>query len=206
MDAAREVGGFGNAEVGELDLAGIAEEDVRGRDVPMDDARGVALFVCRVRKVEGGRERMRNVRCEARVERLPAPAQVTQHGSEVGAFDELEGEEVRPAGHAEVEDARDVTVMQECGQTCFAKEHLDEVGVVDERGQDPLEANALLETSETPSDRDERLGHAADAEPFDQLVVAKVFGGCGGHERTKVPQLGSMGPVPRCGGRRIRIG
>jgi len=33
---------------------------------------------------------------------------------------------------------------------------------------------------------EKRLGHTADAEPFNQIIVAKAFGGCSGHPRTKI--------------------
>ena len=113
LNAAREIRGFGDAEVGELDLAGVAEKHVRGRDVAVDDAGGVAFFVYGVREVERGRERVCDVRREARVERFSTSAQMAQHRTEVGAFDQLEREVVGAVGDAEVEHACDVPVMQE---------------------------------------------------------------------------------------------
>ncbi|MGB5221190.1 MAG: hypothetical protein WBN60_09185 [Polyangiales bacterium] len=92
MDAAGKVGGFGDAEVGELRFSGIAEKDVRGRDVAVDDACGVAFVVGGVREVERRRERVSEVRREPRVERFPMPAEVTQQRWKVGAYDQLEGE------------------------------------------------------------------------------------------------------------------
>ena len=61
LNAAGEVGGFGDAEVGELDLAGIAQEHIRGRDVAMDDAGGAAFIVGRVREIERRSERVCDV-------------------------------------------------------------------------------------------------------------------------------------------------
>jgi hypothetical protein len=57
--------------------------------------------------------------------------------------------------------------MQERGQARFSEKHFDEVGVVGERRQDALETHALLEAAWPAPDRDERLGHAADAKALD---------------------------------------
>ncbi len=113
---------------------------------------------------------------------------MTEHRPKVRSLDELEGEIVRAVGDAEVEHARDVTVMQERRKPRFAEKHLDEVGVVHERRENPLQAHALLEAVKPTTNRNERLSHPAYAEAFDQLVVAEVFGGREGHERNKIPQ------------------
>jgi hypothetical protein len=55
LNASGEVGRLRDSEVGELDLAGIAQEHVRGGQDAMDDGIG------RVRKVERGSERVRDV-------------------------------------------------------------------------------------------------------------------------------------------------
>jgi hypothetical protein len=70
-----------------------------------------------------------------------------------------------------------VAVVQERGQTSFAEKHFYGVGVVYERGQDALEPDALLEAFQTAPNRDERFGHAAYAQAFDQIVVTEAFSG-----------------------------
>ena len=52
-------------------------------------------------------------------------------------------------------------VVQEGGKPRFAKEHGDELGIVDKRRQDPLQTNTLLEVAGPTSNREKRLGHAA---------------------------------------------
>ena len=111
---------------------------------------------------------------------------MAQRCAKVGAFDQLEGQIVGAVGDAEVEHARDVPVMEERRHARLSAKHLDEVRVVGEGGQDSLEANALLEAARAASNRDEGLGHTADAEAFDQFVVTEVLGGRGGHERSKI--------------------
>ena len=73
-------------------------------------------------------------------------------------------------------------------QPRFTKKHLHELRVPNKRRQNPLETNTLLEPTRPTPNRQKRLGHPADTQPFDQLVVAKTFGGHGGHEASKVPQ------------------
>ena len=127
LDAAREVGGLGNAEVGELDLATVAQQHVRGGDVAVDDAGGDTVLVCGVRKVECGAEGVCEVRREPWVKRFASAAQVTERCAKVGPFDQLEGEIVGAVGDAEVEDAGDVAVVEERRHAGLAEKHFDEV-------------------------------------------------------------------------------
>ena len=188
LNAARMVGGFGDSKVRKLDLTGLAEQHVRRRHIAMNDAGSVPVLVGSMRKVERCGERVCHVRRQPRVEWLSLPTEMTQRPTKVDSFDELERQIVRAAGDPEVEHPRDVSVMKERRQTRFAKEHLHELRVADERRKDPLETNALFKPTRATPNRQEGLGHASDAEPLDQLVVAKTFGGRRGHERIKVTQ------------------
>jgi hypothetical protein len=92
---------------------------------------------------------------------------MAQRCAKVSAFDELEREVVLAIGDSKVEHPSDVAMVQQRRQPRLTEKHGDEVGVIDERGQDTFEANALLEVSRPASDRDERLGHAPDTQPLD---------------------------------------
>jgi hypothetical protein len=65
LDASGVVGGFGDPEVGELDLASVAEQHARGRHIAMNDTGGVSIIVRRVRKVERCSDRVREIRRQA---------------------------------------------------------------------------------------------------------------------------------------------
>lgn len=183
---------LGDAKIRELHLAPIAQQYVGRRDVAVDDALRFAFVGSRVREVEGRSQRVRDVGDEACVEPLVADAEVAKHCAKVASFDELEREIVCVIGHAEIEHTSDVPVVEQGGQPGFAQEHVDELRVSCERGQDAFEANALLETADAAAHGDEGLGHPADTQALDQLVVAKAFRGREGHERSKIAQRDAL--------------
>ena len=63
------------------------------------------------------------------------------------------------------------------GEPRLLHELLDELRVGLEGGQDALDAHVLLEPRRAATHRQERLGHAARAEPASQLVGAEADGG-----------------------------
>ena len=95
------------------------------------------------------------------------------------AVDVLHGDEVRAALVAEVEDLRDVRVVQPRRDPGLVQEHLHELLVLGEVRQDPLHHQLLLEALEADLARQMDLGHPAHGELPDQLVLTEVFGGQG---------------------------
>ena len=118
---------------------------------------------------------------------------MSQSRSKVGSFDELERQIVCAASDPKVEHPGDMPVMQERRQPCFTKKHLDKLRVADKRWQNSLETNTLLKPARPASNRQKRLGHPANPEPLNQLVVAKTFVGRRRHEPTKVTQRDRRG-------------
>jgi hypothetical protein len=91
---------------------------------------------------------------------------MTQRCTKVGSVDELERQVMRDSDDPKVEHPRDVPVMQERRQPCLTKKHLHELRVTDKRRQDPLETNALFESTRPTANRDKRLRHAPDSQPL----------------------------------------
>ena len=80
---------------------------------------------------------------------------------------------MRVVDAAELEDLTDVGVVQLAADLGFIDEHLDEVGVLRHRRQDPLDGEDLLEAFDAERLGLEYLGHAANADALEQDVLAE---------------------------------
>ncbi len=83
---------------------------------------------------------------------------------EVPAVDQLQRQEVAPAGDAEVQHLRDVAVLEAHRDVRLVEHHVAELRIGRIRRQDPLEDDRLLEPLGAVLDRQENLGHAAVGE------------------------------------------
>ena len=95
---------------------------------------------------------------------------------QVLAPDVLHRDEVRVVDAAELEDLADVGVVELARDLRLIDEHLDEVGVLGHRRQDPLDREDLLEAFDAEGLGLEDLGHAADADAFEQQVFPEGNG------------------------------
>ncbi|MCC6337269.1 MAG: hypothetical protein IT380_25150, partial [Myxococcales bacterium] len=94
------------------------------------------------------------------------PRRLAHHGREVLPGDELHGQ-VELAGRLvapEVEDLADVGVVQRGGDARLVEEHLHEVLVPADVGEDLLERDELPETARPGEEGEEELGHAPDGD------------------------------------------
>ena len=167
-------GHAGDAEVDQLHAAVVADEDVRGRDVAVDDAERVAVAVLLVMGVVqpggGADDDLQNV-----LGRQPPTLRLdrTDDLAQVLADDVLHREEEGAVVVADVVHLRDVGVMQRRRQASLRQQHPDEVLVVRVRREDPLERDQLLEAVLRQRPRHEQLRHPTDREPRQQLVLAE---------------------------------
>ncbi len=178
-----------DAEVRNLDGAVVRHEDVRRRDVAVDDverlAAGAALFV---RVVQAGRRRGDDpdgVR-QRKWRRLPRRAVGGRVGdlrlrlhelAQVRAEHVLHREERRLAVRADVVDLGDVRVRERRREARLVEEHAQQLGLEGVLRQDALDDDELLETfdADAGQPREVDLGHAPDGEPPDELVAAELL-------------------------------
>ncbi len=170
--------GLRDAEVAELDVALVGDQDVLGRHVAMHDVQIVALGVAAaVRVVErrghlGGdvdrqRNRQRNAQLAGRLlNRAQVAAVDVLHRDEVAAGLDL----------PEVVDVDDVRVVQLGRELGLVGEHRDELFVVGQVRKDLLDRDDLLESFHARSLGLVELGHAAAGDPFQDLVLAEAVG------------------------------
>ena len=168
--------GLGQAEVHELHLAVLRQQDVRRRDVAVDDAeRLVGLGVL---ELVGVLQRLaaldHHVDDRGGVEALALAALALDQPLQVAPVHELHHEEVRVVGRLrDVEDLDDVGVLQEQRQPRLVEEHADELLVLRQVRQDAFDRNRLLEALHRLGDAAEDLRHAAVIEAFrDRISVA----------------------------------
>ncbi len=164
-----------DAEVAELDVAFVADQDVLGRDVAVHEAEGAALEVLlTVRMIERRGETRTDQQRQAERQRAALGARAVQDRAQVLAVDELHRDEVVVADLAEVVDVDDVVVIELGGELGLVDEHRDEVGAVGEVRQDLLDGDRLLEALDALHARLPDLRHAADRDPLEQGVLTEL--------------------------------
>jgi hypothetical protein len=166
----------GHAEVGHLHVAGPPHEDVRRRHVTVHDAQGLLRL-----GVDGA---MGMVEPERRTHRdpgrvlerqgdAPLPGPV-QQDADVDTVDVLEDHEGLVVGLAEVDDADDVGMLQARPQPGLVEEHADGVGVALELGEQALHDDGAGKAGHAAGGAgDEDLGHATDADAFEEPIAAE---------------------------------
>jgi hypothetical protein len=167
-------GRLGDPEVDDLDGAVVADDDVRRRDVAVDDVERPAVGgLLLVRVVEAGGGVDDDV--DQVLEREPGPGLVRRADQppEVLPPDVLHGEEVGPVVLADVVDLDDVRVVERRREAGLAEEHLDQALVVGVLLEHALERDELLEAVDRDRPGDEQLRHPAGAEAVEELVLAE---------------------------------
>ena len=110
-------------------------------------------------------------------------ARVAEDPADVAAVDVLHRDEVLGADAAELEDLDDVDVVEQRGELRLADERLDEARVLGEVRQQALERDHALEAFDAALERAMDRRHTADAEALVDEVRAELlfFGGVGAH-------------------------
>ena len=136
---------LGDAEVGQLDLALIADQHVVRADVAVDDAQRLAVARLGVRVGQRAADAGGDVQAERGRPDDARRVRALQDLLEVPAVDQLQRQEVAPAGDAQVQHLRDVAVLQAHRDVRLVEHHVAELRIGRIRRQDPLEDDRLLE-------------------------------------------------------------
>ena len=155
-----------DSEIEDLRDARIAQEDVRRRDVAVDQAEALAIaileLVCIVQRIAGLLDHCREkAEIEVRL-RLRRAAQQRQHRDALEVFHH---DVQNTAGLAELVDLADVAVRHLRSDLRLGDQHLAEPRVVGEVREDPLHDVELFEPCGTFESREENLAHTTGREP-----------------------------------------
>jgi len=101
---------------------------------------------------------------------LPGPPGLAHDAAQVLAVHELHGDVVGAADLTQVVDLRDVRVVEVGRDAGLVQEHLDELGVVRQVREDPLDHQVPLEALDARLPRQPHLGHPARGELLQQHV------------------------------------
>ena len=104
-----------------------------------------------------------------------AGAQRLEHAGERLSVHELHGEEGLAVYLPEVEDLRDVAVAESHRDLRLVDEHRDELFVLRDVRQDPLDGDELFEATRPRRPREEDLAHAALAETPHERVAPEAL-------------------------------
>src|SRR5690606_30130623 len=178
-------GRLGDAEVDELDLALERDQHVLRADVPVNQvelAAGLVALVVRVVQALahlhddeaglGDRHRLAGL---ARGAAAALPAAVEDR-AQIAPVNVLEGDVVVVVDHAEVEDLSDVGVFELDRDLRLVDEHADELLVRRNVGKNALDRDQPLEALDAVGLGAEHLGHAADVDPLEEIVLAERDG------------------------------
>src|SRR5262249_22593142 len=162
----------GQAEVHQLHLTILADEDVGRRDVAVHDAeRPAGVGIANVVRVG---EALANLHHQVQRVRDAHPLALAlerlDDGLQVRAVDVLHDDEVHALGNADVEHLDDVGVLQMQREPRLIQEHADELFVLGEVRKDALDGDVLLEPLQRFRDCAEHFGHAAGVDTLGDLV------------------------------------
>jgi hypothetical protein len=104
----------------------------------------------------------------------------SQKDAQIHPFDELECQEMGPLCDAEIQDLHDVGVPESSRDPRFREEKLQELLVVFEGGQDPLDAHILLKTTRPALESGKSLRHSSRPKAVGKLVRPELSE-CGSH-------------------------
>ena len=160
--------GFRDAEVDELRLPLERNEDVLRADVAMDEADLAALLIALVVRVVEALAQLH--RDEARLRdghRLVDLTAAVEHRAQIAAVDVLERDVVSAVDDAEIEDLRDVRVVQLDGQLRLVDEHANELFVLGDIREDALHRDEPFKPLDAKRLRAKHLGHSADVDSLE---------------------------------------
>ena len=159
-----------DAEIDHLGLAFERDQDIGRRDIAVHEVeRGTVVARAAVRIGEPVREFATDEQREVDREALLALAEQAERATQVAAFDELEREEVLVADATDLEDLRDVDVLELDRDLSLVDEARDELCIGREVREHLLDHTELLEAGEAML-REENLSHTAPRETLDQEV------------------------------------
>ena len=183
--------GLGDAEVHELHLALERDQDVLGADVAVHDLhRPPLLVLLAVGVLEGGADLAHHAQAQVEGHAQPLLPRALHDRAQVAAVDVLHRDVVALLDPPEVEDLHDARVGEARHHLGLVDEHVEELLVVGEVGQDALQRHDLLEALDARPLRLEDLGHAADRHAVEELV---------GPEAVVPPRRLARGAAPRAG-------
>src|SRR5450755_3362223 len=105
--------------------------------------------------------------------RLAELATTIEHAAQVATMNMLERDVVRAVDNSEIEDLRDVRVVQLNRELRLLDEHADELFVLRDVRQDAFDRNEPFEAFDTECLRAEHLGHTADVDPLEQIILSE---------------------------------
>ena len=151
-----------------------AHQDVLGADVPVDDAGGPIVGVAEpvgvvqsLGHLGGDEERHRDGNALALV------LQPGEHGFQIAAAQVLHGQKVVLAHLPEFVHLDDVPVVEWHGDAGLIDEHVDEVPVLDQVGEHPLDHQFLFGALGGAQAGPEDVGHAPRRQQFNEFVPAE---------------------------------
>ncbi len=167
---------LGDAEVAQLDLAGVRADDVGRRDVAVDDAqRPPPVIHGGVRGVQGGGDLGGHVGGVLTRHRPLALAAALEDRPQILAVHVLHGDEVLAVGAGELVDAGDVGVAQEAGDLGLVDQHLDEVVVLGQVSQDPFDRHQVGVATGIEGLGAVDLGHTPESNAVHQVVPTQLL-------------------------------
>lgn len=170
---------FGETKVHYLHLAVASDEHVGRRHVAMHDVQAFALAVDQLVRV--GQAFANSDADEASLfdwKRLAHLTPVLDEPLQIRPVDVLHHDEVGVVAHADVEDLHAVRVREVCAHARLVQEHADELFLLRQVRENPLDRDDLLETLETRALRSVDLGHSPRSDLLEYLV-ALLRGGHG---------------------------
>ena len=168
-------GGLGDAEVDQLDLALVRDEDVGRADIAVDDVEVAAVLVALVVRVVEALGDLHDDEASLGDRHRPALLLAPREDvAQVLAGDVLEGDVEAVALLTQIVDLGDVPVVELAGDLGLVLEHRDELVILRDVGQDPLDGHDALEALDAVLGGLVHLSHATHADALDQLVRAEL--------------------------------
>ena len=167
-------GGFGDAKVADFDISGVADEDIGWAHIAVDDVEIFAIWIFgAVGKVEALEHLHGDKQHDMKRQFNLQIGATGEDVEQVLAVDELHGDVILFFDLAEVEDLYDVGVIEAHGNFGFVDEHINELFIIDELGQDELDGKLFLEARSTEGLGTQDFSHPADADFVEQDVTTE---------------------------------
>ena len=168
---------LGNAEIGQLDVAVVGDQDVGRRHVAVDDFQGVAVAVLGLVGVVQGLQYLDGQEQRYLLgEPLVLFAQTALDLAQVLAQHVLHGDEIVVVLAPQVVDLDDVGMGEFGRDLGFVDQHLDVLVVFAVAGKDLLDGDDLFEALDPFSLGLVDLGHAAAGDQAEQDVIPQFVG------------------------------
>ena len=174
---------LGDAEVGQLHLALIGQQDVVRADVAVNDPERRLPFGLGVRIGERAADLGRDVQRELARQPHAGGRRPVEDAPEIPAVDQLERQEVTAGADAEIQHLRDVAVRQAHRDVRLVDEHVAELRIGVDGAVDPLQDDRLGEPLAAELGGEEDLRHPAVGDASDDLVPTVLRHS----ERTNLP-------------------